>query len=631
MLTNNLLFDGVPARSDTPGWEHTVSNGSIVIVTRMQANTKRNMIELVADVDFRVNELVKLLAVGILDDSGISAFFIQNAKLWLSRAMKAHNPERQPDIFKANDESDATAMLIYAKLVQEILEKLKHKLTGNPTQVSELINQLLNGFVDEAKMRMKRNDAKSPSLAAMSRIAKDSSPESQKSEFEEPSEIASIALSLLSSILTSPKLSTSSIDNTLLSSLEQSLTFIATSAAAIVPQPVSTTARNLLTLLNFHTSSQSTSSPNAPDLHAEDRKTYSLALSYLTDPSAPPPVRAQGLSLLATLITNSSPVLDIPSTLILLLSLLQDSEEYIYLSSIGVIQKLAEKHLKSVCKMLVERYVDIHEELGLDARLRVGEALVRIVERAGELFVGDVARLVIEGMLDVGGRRGTKPKEFEKRQKAMRMEEEKLQEARNAWGGEVPSIGQDDGHEAANEVIRKIVEGWEGTNKEDDVRIRTSALSIFGNAIETNITGIGASLTSAGVDLAMSVLTIERDAEKAILRRAAALIVMSLIRALDKAREQGENLGFGLVGESLDDVLRVLGFVRDTDADHIVRQHASDVIEGLDSLRANTILGFSASEKAGIMPQLELNSLAGLSINPDRASASKSPRIVEIE
>src|SRR5204862_2076594 len=137
-------------------------------------------------------------------------------------------------------------------------------------------------------------------------------------------------------------------------------------------------------------------------------------------------------------------------------------------------------------------------------RLRVGEALVRIVERAGELFVGDVAKLVTEGMLEVGGRRGKKPKEFEKRQKAVKAEEARLREAREAWGGEVPLIDQDDENDENNEVLRKIIEGWEGKDAEDDVRIRTSALSILGKAIESNIAGVGSSLTSASVDLAIS-------------------------------------------------------------------------------------------------------------------------------
>ena len=63
-----------------------------------------------------------------------------------------------------------------------------------------------------------------------------------------------------------------------------------------------------------------------PSQTVEDRKTYNLAMSYLTSVESPPPVRVQGIELIQSLISARSSILDIPALLILFASLLQDSE-----------------------------------------------------------------------------------------------------------------------------------------------------------------------------------------------------------------------------------------------------------------------------------------------------------------
>jgi hypothetical protein len=90
---------------------------------------------------------------------------------------------------------------------------------------------------------------------------------------------------------------------------------------------------------------------------------------------------------------------------ILLLSLLQDEDEFIYLNAIKSLSLLALYHPRTVVKMLVERYLDREEEMGLDQRLRLGEALMKTVEGLGEVLVGETARVVGQGMIEVAGRR----------------------------------------------------------------------------------------------------------------------------------------------------------------------------------------------------------------------------------
>jgi hypothetical protein len=156
--------------------------------------------------------------------------------------------------------------------------------------------------------------------------------------------------------------------------------------------------------------------------------------------------------------------------------------------------------------------------------------------------------------------------------------------------------------------------------------MRASALSILGSAIETNLAGIRSTTISATIDLSIHILTLEPEPEKGILRRSAILLIMSFVRALDEAHAEGRKLGFGFVGQSLDDVQRILKFVEATDNDGLVRQHARDVVEGLETWQTNSLLP-PRNELT------EIQDLAGLSINPLRGNADTAmrPRIEEID
>jgi len=283
-------------------------------------------------------------------------------------------------------------------------------------------------------------------------------------------------------------------------------------------------------------------------------------MSYLTGVDSPPPVRAQGLDLLSGLIASGSPILDIPATMVLLSSLLQDEEEYIYLRCIKSFTSLSIRHPKAVIEGLLERYVDVDEELGLDARLRIGEGLLQVMEKAGETFTGDIKRVVGEGLLGVAGRRGYRPKQEEKQKQAAKTAGIRRKEAEEAWDGPVPQM-----EEPENEILTQIVEGWEGKRGEEDVRIRASALSLLGSV-----------RMNEAVDMAVNIMAMEPEYEKAILRRAAILLVMDVVRDGD----------LGLQG--VEDVLRVLRYIEGTDNDQLVRDNAAQVVGMLERWRVET-------------------------------------------
>jgi hypothetical protein len=533
------------------------------------------------------------------DTDGVPKLFLSLCRKWLLAEDENLKPEiRLSASAQPEDTKELERKIIDAKIMQKMIDLLPSRLVEESNQVLELASEVLFKA-------------------------------SRSTEDIDNDETVPIALSLLNMIFTASSTRTLSESQPIYTSIKQSLEIISRKCLE-----VSSTARNILMIMEFQANEPEFDEPaRVQDKSIEDRKTYKLAMGYITGADSPAPVRAQGLDLLLNLIKSNSPILDVPATMILISSLLQDEEEYIYLRAIKAYIQLSIKHPKAVTKDVMERYFDANEELPLDARLRHGEALLQVIEKLGESFTGESAQHIGTGLLALAGRRGYRPKTEEKKQKAAALQKLKNKQAEDAWSGEVPQL--DENEMTEDDILRAhIVEGWEGKRGEEDVRTRASALSIFGMAIEVNIAGLGSSLVSGGVDLSINILALEPEPEKGILRRSAILLVMSLIRALDKAQEEGKKLGFGLAGQSLDDVLRILKYVQETDNDGLVRQHAKDVVEELGVWQMKYLRG--ADIRTEMPQQVGLEELAGLSINPSRSRTTEPdlggrPRIEEIE
>ena len=634
-LADELLWDGGSEWTYAPGRQ-----GGIEIRKRPpDPNSAQDPFAIMQDVETRVDEFLKLLRSGINDQEIIADVFMSISGRWLLTDSRAQESGESSDALKDKG-TTPMQVLVYAKLVQGMLERFKDKLARKPDRLLELVDQLLEEFVenDKSNERRSRLDTASVTLHELETIFghKEDQCEQLAKELDvatdiedDRAEIVSVALSLLSAILSSPDFVGTPKPNELISRMQTRLTYISRSKPS-VPSSLSMAASNIASLLDIHISSPNPSGATSiPDPLLDDRKTYSVALTYLSDSVVP--VRAQGLSLLSGLISSRSPILDISATSVLLLSLLQDEDEYVYLNAIKSLSMLAQHHPKTVVKMLAERYLDREEEMGLDQRLRIGEALLRIVESLGETLVGETAKVVGETMISLAGRRGRRPKiEAEREQVAMNKRNKK-EEADKAWGGEVPSLGEATEEDVVSERLAKIVEGWEGKDAEEDVRVRTSALSILGAASQTNVGGLGSALTSTALDLAISVLTLELGEEKAILRRAAVLLILNLAKAMDRAGEEGRKLNFGFGGESLEEVVRVLRYVEATDRDDLVKEHTAAVIESLEAWRSKTFLGGSSFEGIGSTStsMQDGGRLAGLSVHPSLPSSTR-PRIEEV-
>ncbi|KAH0541997.1 hypothetical protein FGG08_003546 [Glutinoglossum americanum] len=600
-LAGELLFDGRIAGDGSAGWMYGPGReGGIGIRRRPKTDTQiYNFIEHVREINARVGEFLIIIGSGAVDDGSVSEVFLSISRrlLWQS-----HSPDTLPQRLVIggdgiNDSSNHLRALICVKIVQGLLEGSREKLAEKPTQMFELIEQLLEGFVERCKnQRQMQEEPEKPSLAGIGNIVQFSTSVNRAATLvtaeDESTDIMSIALSLLTTILSTFDSGISKQDENILVSIQNSLEFLSFPGAGI-PNTLSSTATNLLSLLSIHSSliAPTPLAPlDSPNPLVEDKKTYALALSYLGETLVP--VRVQGLHLLEALIQSRSPLLDIQATVTLLLSLLRDEDEFIYLNAIKTLTILADRHGNAVTKALVVRYVDRGEDLGLDQRLRLGEALLRIVQRTGTALVEDTARVLGEGMMEVAGRRGQRLKEMEERQRQVRMEEARNREAEDAWGGEVPQISEDEERhkDEKTEALANIIKGWETKTGEEDVRVRTSALSICGAAIEANALGLGSLLISTAIDLAISILTIENQDQGTILRRAAAMLILSVFKALDEAQENGRNLGFGFAGQNLVEAITVLSYVQATDSDGLVREYAETIVKELETWHVKSLL-----------------------------------------
>ncbi|KAB8293505.1 hypothetical protein EYC80_007811 [Monilinia laxa] len=79
---------------------------------------------------------------------------------------------------------------------------------------------------------------------------------------------------------------------------------------------------------------------------------------------------------------------------------------------------------------------------------------------------------------------------------------------------------------------------------------------------------------------------------------------------------------------------RILKYVQGTDNDGLVRQHAKDVIEGIESWQMNSLMpaGYSGGGAIEDLSLSGIENLAGLNVTPVRGNANASrPRIEEVE
>ncbi|EFX06563.1 protein required for cell viability [Grosmannia clavigera kw1407] len=622
-MIQSLLFDGPRDPTKKPQWIYQVaqSGDGICIVTAPidQPDVAEVLQSRLHEIEPKCDALLNMLVAISTDDDAISTVFLTLFARRMSAKKQKQGPRAAADVvlIKQEDEDekevvadDPLAELLESSVLQRVMERFPEKLARRPQDIVKLVEGMLV-------------------------------------QLDEADDSTAVALSLLNLVVTAPGFRKAQIAAATVQSIEASLERISTHSGTGTGAVAETaaTAKNLLLFLRYRDEMEepdaTAPTTDADRRRTEDRKTYSLAISYITQADAPPPVRSEGLSLLQGLITANSAVLDVAALLVLLSSLLDESEDYVNLRVVRMFAQVADRHPRATTRELLDHYVDAGETRRVDTRLRFGEALLQVIQRLGETFAGETAQQVGQTLLETAGRRGRRPKTAAKQAREERQREMRGRkvEADEEGSDEDENERENENDRKTNEILSRIVDGWGSRRGSEDVRIRASALSILATAVETNVAGLGASLTSAAVDLCLHVLAIEPEPEKAILRRAAIVLVLSFVRALHDAREAHRRLGFGLTQASQDDILRILRYVAATDEDGLVRQHAADVIESLQNWQLGSLVPMAGDDGAGP----GLGRLAGLSLHPSldtgrstddstgTEALRKRPRIEEVE
>ncbi|POS86372.1 hypothetical protein EPUL_002231, partial [Erysiphe pulchra] len=582
------------------GWEFvTTENGEIQIEIIPPTDQIINKIDLLA-IDTAVDFFVRLLKENTEMSSEASFLFIRLGSKWLTQDFEESSTREtssfQKHIFQPENER---ARLAELKVLEKLIVELPEKLIDNSKQLLEFTCQILRCSNESLQVEIKYD-------------------------------VVPLALSLLNITITATSFRITAENRLVIDMIERALESLADRDL----EETSRTARNLLMLIRLRDTVNSPEPDRSPkeilkmDQHSEDKKTYNLALSYLSGPESLPPIRVQGLELLSSLLESNSPIIDVPSFITLLISLLVDEEEYVHLRVIKSLVQLSHKHPRTTMRDVIDRYVDPNEECELDQRLRLGEALHQMVQSNWSLFKYEISKFVCEGLLFVGSRRGSRPKTKERQAKVISSTDERIREAERELGCPFPQ-NDEEPYFAQNEDLAttfQIVSAWESSRGTEDIRIRSSAITILGAAIKANIQCIKSQLISAALDLSIHILSLEPEIENAILRRAAVVLVMNFIQALDSARAEKQNLKFSLADHGLADVRRIIQYVEGTDNDSLVRRHCRDVIESLESWSfINSLLPLQQQSAS-------IQSIAGLpvAINAPNTLNAKNPKIVEV-
>jgi hypothetical protein len=670
-LVDNLLWDG--GASWTYGLE---PDHKVCLVKRASADSNAvnvNVIQLMDTLQTRTELFIKTLEADPSFEECTADVFLYVSETWLVRPPVGENEPAQD----TNHFQNMKRQLISAKLAEALLNKFKDTLSRRPLRVLELIKQIIGAeYSRQVRKRQDKSVRQSGkmSLSSLANIVPSQDTGENSSSNDDTAETLPAVFSLLSTILASPDFSGTPNTITLLQGIKSTLDELIPHLASSLAKPATTASM----LLEIQISSPEEHGPQKSSSETTDFDIHRRALSHLN--SELPPVQAEGFSLLSDLIKKASPVLDIPSTLTLLLSILTDtsetaaSDEFIYLNAIKLIGTLASRHPRTVVKTLVDRYTDRSEQATLDQRLKIGESILRTVQDLGEALTGETAKILGEGMIAVAGRRAHKPQAQKRRQQQLDKEKrEKEREERKrqresvmpeGWTMSSPALtsnhdeeGDGPEPESAEQAARSanIVAAWAAgaasDEEPDDLRVRASALSVLATAVQTNIAGLGPSVVRSAVDLALSTLILEPEEESAILRRASVVLLLDILKAFDAVREtRGSNaLGFGF---SLSDdasrenagdggsatvgnipyMLHSLHFVEGRETDSIVRGHIRVLVESLEAWLEKSLLWGIGAREGDNEPRLELGDrLAGLQVDPLAERTEGRPRIEEIE
>ena len=651
-LASKLLWDGGKRWTFGPG-----NNKGICILSVSRCPRSQNPVQLISTISSRAEKYCQLLsALYALDakDDTIGALIVDLTRKWLL------SPETTLEgLIGGDSESEATDKLVVIKLVQTLLERFKDALASSPLHILDLIGQLLKQQVQlRNEATRKVVDLRNAKITSLSDIVKSGKAgEASRSDNENATDVIMIALSLLSNILESPLFKRSEHTNLILADTLESIRRLMSASRGNISlfeslQVVSDRVEAITGAPAVFKAKTAAQTRRSAAMFQGDFGQIQMDIA-----SDLPPVRTSAIHWLEILIQDVDVIIDVPAvTLLLLHTVRTDPEDYVNLAAIRVLVVLAmTRNPPLVVKLTTDAFRDIEEAADVDGRLRIGEALSKMATEIGDYnkrttvraFRKPVINTIAATMIVVAGRRGNREKELEERQKTDRlkkMSERDPDKAHDADADELESEGgsvqlpteERSSSDGDYEEVVSMIAQWRDTDVEEDIRIRTSALSILGRTIEFGIEDLNPKTIEISIEIAVSILAVETQESRSILRRAAALLIMSLLRAANSASESNTLMFHGfsdMTQEKWTEVEKILQYIKNSDEDELTREYTATVLEGLESWRMNVVLGLgeiNIKDKLG--PNLELKGkLRGLSVDPEASLEGTDSLYAKIE
>jgi hypothetical protein len=656
-IAANLFWSGDAAWSFKPG-----SQGGVEIRRRSEgdqnSNDMNNILTRIGNLGSRIGLLVSLLDDAKAPDEAIGAIFLQATQRWLSPMQ-----DTKTYLTDEADTDDPFAVLTDAKLSEAMGITFKAQLARNPQHIIELMGQLLSNFTREHKTKVQklaeRDKLSRASLRNLVKTEHDGQGNTE-SRNDADEELVSLAISILSTLVSSSQFKQTPATQTILASVVASLDYISQDHT---PIPISlliiNSAKNLLQVLQPPPISTQTRDTEAA---TSARATLKTILTDLTSPE--PPNRTWALDALRKFMQDPATfsVMDVPSMTHLLLSAsLSDPESYVHTAAMPVLLDLALLAPNPAVGIYVDAFVDVDEaslklsqgkqndekrlelQHALDFRLRVGEVLNTFVlsdtffhARKDSGTKHKCLQRISNACLSLSSRRGTRTQTLSTRTSLAQAEQERQNEAETAWGGPIPNLLDPEGEsgvedQAERDALLKIVQGWEDTGVEEDVRIRASALSVLATVMEHRLGFLRQVTVDAALQMVLLIVSMERSDAQALVRRAATMVVMGLLRGLDGVLGDGKDGDVGLNITQQNEVERVLRWVGSEDTDALVRDHAGSVLEGLETWRMKKLYQF---KEQGLALSADLGlegNLRGLQMQPSTITTDNGRRKMVVE
>lgn len=261
------------------------------------------------------------------------------------------------------------------------------------------------------------------------------------------------------------------------------------------------------------------------DNRQAQRKRLDRALAEINDQLVP--VRAHGLFVLRQLIEEQSAVISVDFVVKTHITQLSDQDPFVYLNAIKGIESLLAFHNDKVLVAILDAYAGRDMSFSsLNDRLKLGEALHRFVQGKAKALTGKPAKLVAQTFLD---------------------------------------------------MIR--VSSTKRASQQIDDHLRMSAMSLLGMCFKTNVLGFFSELDDA-LDCALGMLQLETAENKAIMRRAALVMIHDVIAGTSSTDKVPFPREYQLK------VLAVVGNVRENDSDILTREQAESVFRFIADLVA---------------------------------------------